>query len=410
MTDRDYEPSALDQEARLFEAAFLRAHGPLPPPEGCGIEWQPSALAPVFYGVRDVAASGAPVALRVFFPSVDGSVFDAPILEGCGRYPVVLVAHGHCAGAPAEHYKRWYVLPVSLARSGYVVLVPDLPAMDQEPGADHPALDTLADVLGWAREQWGHRDVLLPEPATGIIGHSHGAVLSARFADTTNLAAFASLSGRHSGALAATLPVAAPKLFMWGGLADLLGSSALSDEVWEALSPPKHRVAFTEGTHWSYVSAASTPCDHDDIPGSCRHLVYAAADLVTMFFAKYLPPELSPHLPDRVPDSLLPPALVLTPEQEFFAAGHLVGIGLIEGKPGCEFDLGWETAEPAVPFLRELPMSVAAKRVRDLGLVAKFTGPTGPGTPWVSSQSPAPGTTLRVGGTVTMGLRIGPIP
>jgi hypothetical protein len=313
----------------------------------CGIGWQPTALAPVFYGVRDLAAYEAPVAARVFFPSVDGSVFDAPILEGCGGYPLLLLAHGHCAGAPAEHYKRWYVLPVSLARSGYVVVVPDLPAMDQEPGADHPALDTLADVLRWAREEWQYRHVLLPAPATGIVGHSHGAILSARFAHTTSLAAFVSLSGQHAGAVAATLPLTAPKLFMWGGLADLLGSTALSDEVWEALSPPKHRVAFTEGTHWNYLSATNTPCDQDDISGPCRHLVYAAADLVTMFFAKYRPPELSPGLPRLIPDSLLPPALVLTPDQEFFAAGHLVGMSLIDGRPGCEFDLGSQTTAHA---------------------------------------------------------------
>jgi hypothetical protein len=37
----------------------------------------------------------APVPLRVFMPSVDGAVLDAPILEGCGRYPVILLAHGH---------------------------------------------------------------------------------------------------------------------------------------------------------------------------------------------------------------------------------------------------------------------------------------------------------------------------
>lgn len=66
--------------------------------------------------------------------------------------------------------------------------------------------------------------------------------------------------------------------------------------------------------------------------------------------------------------------------------------------------------ESTVPFVRELPQAVAAKRVRDVGLVPKFTGPTSPGTPWVFSQSPVPGTKVSAGSTVSMGLRTGPIP
>jgi hypothetical protein len=45
-----------------------------------------------------------------------------------------------------------------------------------------------------------------------------------------------------------------------------------------------------------------------------------------MFFAKYLPPELWPNLPDLIPDNLVPPPLQLTPQQEFYAAGYLVGL------------------------------------------------------------------------------------
>jgi hypothetical protein len=139
--------------------------------------------------------------------------------------------------------------------------------------------------------------------------------------------------------------------------------------------------------------------------------MYAAADLVTMFFAKYLPPPLAPDLPDRVPDNLVPPPLMLTPEQEFYAAGHLVGMKLIQGQPGCGVSLDWDAGtDRAVPFVRFEPQPVAAKAVRAADLVPHFTGPTEPGVAWVFSQSPQPGTVVTVGTTVTMGLRTGPIP
>jgi hypothetical protein len=32
------------------------------------------------------------------------------MLEGCGLYPVILFAHGHCQG-DNHHYQRWFRLP-----------------------------------------------------------------------------------------------------------------------------------------------------------------------------------------------------------------------------------------------------------------------------------------------------------
>lgn len=120
---------------------------PISPPDTCPISWQPSVLAPVFYGIRDYGPptvvarrsrntvgrrrpegvdAGPPTRTRVFFPSLDGAVWDAPILEGCGRYPLIVLAHGNCAEPTGDHYTRWYQMPVHLARSGYVVVVPEL--------------------------------------------------------------------------------------------------------------------------------------------------------------------------------------------------------------------------------------------------------------------------------------------
>jgi hypothetical protein len=59
----------------------------------CGLGWQPSVFAPVFYGIQDFDISppgdgSTPhVRARVFYPSTDGSPDNAPLLGGCGRYP-----------------------------------------------------------------------------------------------------------------------------------------------------------------------------------------------------------------------------------------------------------------------------------------------------------------------------------
>jgi dipeptidyl aminopeptidase/acylaminoacyl peptidase len=106
----------------------------------------------------------------VFFPSLDGAVFSTPILEGCGRYPLILFAHGHCD--ESEHYKKWYLLPAQLARSGYVVVVPELPGIAIHPSnEDHPALQRMVDIVSWIREYWEHRNNLLPAQSTGVAGH-----------------------------------------------------------------------------------------------------------------------------------------------------------------------------------------------------------------------------------------------
>jgi hypothetical protein len=70
-------------------------------------------------------------------------------------------------------------------------------------------------------------------------------------------------------------------------------------------------------------------------PGACPAAGVATADLVTMFLGKYLPPQLAAYLIDAIPDSLVPPALDLTPEQQFFAGGHLVGFAMVEGQTEC---------------------------------------------------------------------------
>ncbi|MDQ6650438.1 MAG: alpha/beta hydrolase [Actinomycetota bacterium] len=318
--------------------------GPLPPPATCPISWQPQALTPVFYGARSLGpAEGAPVPLRIFFPSLDGAVESAPLLEGCARYPLVVLAHGNCNGDP-NHYRRWYRLPAQLARSGYIVVVPLLAGIagGTHPSAEnHPDLATLTAVVAWARTGWESAHVVLPPPATGVVGHSFGALLGARFAAHAKVSAYAGLSGVWEDWPARPFPIEevdAPTLLVWGGALDLF--TALPASIWEQLPTPRHRVVFAEGEHWDYLGPVDLPCNPGG-PGPCHHLGAATDDLVTMFFARYLPPELATDLPDRVPPSLRPPKLVLTFDQEFYAGGFLGGFEALAGSAGCGVDVSF---------------------------------------------------------------------
>lgn len=323
---------------------------PAAPPASCPIGWQPHALAPVFFGARSLdVADGAPVPLRVWFPTLDGAVESAPILAGCGRYPLVVFCHGHCP-LDAEHYRRWSLLPAMMARAGYVVLVPELAgnAGGQNPSvSSHPDVATLDAVLAWARTGWEHAPLLMPAPATAIVGHSFGAMLAARFAVGRPITAYAGLSGVWQdwvGEEPFALPrLAVPSLLAWGGPFDFF--TQLSDVAWQEMSRPRHRIVFAEGEHWDYLGpGVSPPCRQPPDGGSCPHVAAAVADLLVMFLARYLPPELATDLPAQIPESLAPPDFVLTPEQEFFAGGWLTGFGLLAGDSSCGVEL---SAAPA---------------------------------------------------------------
>jgi Chlorophyllase enzyme len=420
-----------ERQLRAFERELLRVHGPLPPPASCPIGWQPTALTPVFYGIRDydpspVADPGLgplpvperpPARLRVFFPSLDGAVFDAAILEGCGRYPLILFAHGHCQG-DANQFLKWFQLPAQLARSGYVVVVPQLTGIG---GGSHPSSDqvtqqTLAETLQWMRESWEHRATLLPAPATGLAGHSFGALHAGILATTTPVAAVASLSGVWidwpGGAGPRPILLGTfPRLFTWGTEPFSERDAILPDSLWNQIAVPKHRAVFTNGEHFDYLYAPQLPCRGSK--GPCRYVGEATADLVTMFFARYLPPELTPDLPGRIPGTLVPPPLQLTPEQEFFAGGHLIGMGLFNGNAQCGVAITRElSTDRTVPYVIGTPQALAAREVRDRDLVPRFTftAGAGQGVAWVASQSPHAGVTVAAGSEVRMLLQVGPIP
>src|SRR5215213_9897235 len=194
-----HEDKRPEEELPAYFDAYLKAFAPLAPPDTCPIGWQPNALEPVFYGVRDYsAADGAPANLRVFFPSLDGAVHSAPILDGCGRYPLVLFVHGDCSQNNPnvnEHYLQWFYPQAQLARSGYVVVVPNFGQVGHPSNFEQENNAFLDQTRSWMRDNWEHRDVLMSEPATGIYGHSYGALISALYATSHDVGAFAGLSG-----------------------------------------------------------------------------------------------------------------------------------------------------------------------------------------------------------------------
>lgn len=202
----------------------------------------------------------------------------------------------------------------------------------------HPDVATLDAVLAWARSGWEHAGVLMPPPATAVVGHSFGAMLAARFAVGRAVSAYAGLSGGWQdwfGDAPFPLPLLdVPHLLVWGGPGDLF--TQLSDAQWQALRRPRHRVVFAEGEHWDYLEKQQqAPCRGPG--GTCPHVHSATADLLTMFLGRYLPPELATDLPGRIPPDLEPPALVLTPEQEFFAGGYLGGYAALSASADCAF-------------------------------------------------------------------------
>jgi hypothetical protein len=199
-----------------------------------------------------------------------------------------------------------------------------------------------------------------------------------------------------------------PQLLTWGTEPFSERDAALPDSLWQRIGRPRHRAVFANGEHWDYLYTEQTPCESSR--GPCRYLGAAARDLVTMFFAKYLPPELWPNLPGRVPADLRPPPLVLTPEQEFYAGGHLIGFTLFDQGAACSVALHADLpTDREVPYVLYTPRAVADHDVRDADLVPVFTG-GGHGVSWVSTQSSLPGRVVPAGSSVRMGLRSGPVP
>ena len=346
------------------------------PAPGCPIPWKPSVFAPVFYGYEDTMAIFPPVVhsgvddeaaasasarigpghvfgsgrqVRVWFPSLDGSPQHARILEGCGRYPLVILAHGSCP-EDEDHYRKWFEFPAALARSGYVVVVPTLHL--GAPSGNEAEQRLIGELARWARSEWAHGDLVMPAPATALVGHSWGAGLLGHVAARApgSYAAYVSLSGvevpgeMHRSTL--------PTLFTWGGDVSLevLG---VPISQWERLASPAHVAEFQDAGHWDYLPAGRSSCDEEHgrpLRGTCTLTPFLAADIVACFLTRYLRPEGVPFVSwgpfdfFEIQRSLRPPLFYpyyLTAAQEFYAGSHLRAWGAVPSRDDCGVALRW---------------------------------------------------------------------
>jgi hypothetical protein len=367
-------------------------------PVRCPIPWRPHALAPVFHGHRDLLPErgeflgdsvpseaetrrasfwrepgstidhGSPVPLRVLYPSIDDAPPTAALLQPCGRYPLVLLAHGQCSAsgfpnAQREHYLAWARsrLARQLARAGYVVAIPEL-------SGNHPSrdedLDVLRSLLAWLRREWIHAHVLAEPPATALIGHSRGALKAARLIPEGSFAVYVSLSGDwgnwHAEDRQTVVDVlralSVPSLFVFGSnpIADVPhpdaswvppdgSSGGALPGTWEQIPTPRHRAELQGLGHFEYLAPGIVPCD--GLRSGCASSAAIAADVVTMFLGRYLRPPAVSAKDSRVAASLLPEPSwreALTERQRMFSGSYLLGIdALRRSEASCGLATDW---------------------------------------------------------------------
>ena len=302
----------------------------------CPIGWSPNVLAPVFFGHHGVSSrEGLPIAIRVFYPSIANAPEDAPLLADCGRYPLVLFLHGQCDQEP-DHYLRWFEFPSVLARSGYIVAVPDF-AGNTNP-FDDIHLGHAQAVLTWMRERWEHRAQLAPE--TAVAGHSRGGVLAGRLAAAGLASAYVGLSAvwhEAVGRLNVLGSLGVPAMFSWGTLLDHEAQLAEGSLIalWNEVKPPKLRLRFIDGSHFDYLTPEQSRCS---VFTECDLVGAVAAEVAACFLSRHLPPPDSGMEADSLSltfFTMTPPVLTLTPEQEPFAEGHFRGLRGLAGHPKC---------------------------------------------------------------------------
>jgi Chlorophyllase len=309
------------------------------PNESAGVDWAPDVLHPMFWGFQELAAGqgGAPGAMRIYYPTYEGTPQDAPILKLCLlRYPVVLFMHGAPPCPDSFYFRRWQLLGMVLARSGYVVVMPKHAAAipvdgSADVGVGLAALDFVRN--GWEHRNWVDSDVT----ATAVMGHSFGALLAARIRKARpTIGAYVGFSGVWTevpDVIELVSSIQTPALFTWATLAGPQSESMDDGGLWAHVPGPKS-AAFFPGLHFDYLQPYECHAD-----GACNLIPLVMAELAALFITRQVPPKGS-HAP--IPPSLIPPAVTLTTKQQFFAGGHLNGIGLIQSRQGCSIDLRWE--------------------------------------------------------------------
>ena len=309
------------------------------PPRGCELGWQPSILAPAFFGLQHVgSADRSPVDALIAYPTTSTSPNAASPLASCGRYPLVVMIPGQCL-SDTDHYGLWSLLASRIARAGYVVVVPKV-VNSVYPWENDTEMNNVLNMMRWMRTSWEHSSILMPAPFTAVVGHSYGAMLAGRLAaeQAHPIAAYASLSGGWGawggGPDLPLFRLKVASLFTWGDSVSEAFVGANIGPLWDAMNTVKHKVVFPDAEHFDYLRGVDRECGDPRGPNA-PFVQDVTIDMVMAFLSHYVPPEFWPDLPQRIPHSLMVPLpLQLTPEQAPYALGHLRGFARLH--PGGE--------------------------------------------------------------------------
>ena len=321
---------------------------PEDPADQGGIDWVPDVMFPVAAGFEDVdVAQGAPGPARVWYPTFEVFTEGGPptprrILKHClARWPVVLFLHGMPPCNIPNYNRHWVTLPAELARSGYVVVAP---LHDHAFPQDTSGVPFVSSFIDWVRNTWQHARWTDKRPqAVGIAGHSYGALLGARVATLRpDISACAFLSGpwgELNDRVNLLRGLARPTFYMFA--TDELFEDVNDQGLWDSFEYPKYS-AEVEGSHFDYINQ---PPGCGKPVGPCGLIKTVAADLVTLFFSRYMGLGASKTFINL---DLIPPAAPFTkPKQQFFGANRLSGIELIKSAAGCGVDLKWKEGSDA---------------------------------------------------------------
>jgi len=326
------------------------------PPSASGVDWIPDVAHPVAWGEEHLTtADGAPRTMSIYYPS-PRFVPPRPMLRSClGRWPVVLFLHGQPPDGltpeqRANYHRAWWRVPVALARSGYVVVVPrhdaGLPTSDSAPRQVAEAMRDIAFVRSdWHEAKW----VAQPPSATVVVGHSFGALLAARVvAAHPEIAAWASLGGgfhQLDDARSLLGAIRAPSFFMFssdGGakfepflqFERIDGDPNPTNNLWSGLAQDKYAVTYGGG-HFEYLD----PGQSGTAPrGGCDLIAGVAADLVALFVASNV------QSLTRVAPDLLKPVVTLSDAQAALAIQHLTSVDRIGTAAACRVEMKWRVS------------------------------------------------------------------
>lgn len=321
---------------------------PSNPAASGGVDWIPDVAHPVAWGEEHLTtADGAPRTLSIYYPS-PRFIAPRPLLEIClKRWPVVLFLHGQpptILPPGPEYHRRWWRVPIALARSGYVVIVPSHTAL--LPNAENAPAGVAAAVrdLDWIMTDWHGADRLDKRATSTVVaGHSYGALLAARVAAAREVGAFVSLSGPYqelNDRLGLLQSIKCPSFFMFSTGNDgplslvfeqINDPSQPANNLWDQLSQDRYAATF-DGGHFDYLQPSDTG---GEFRGACSLVAGVAADLAALFVASNV------QSLTAVPIDLRKPQVQLTPAQQDLAIVYLQSVDQIATRPGCRVNLKW---------------------------------------------------------------------